>query len=168
MRTILRLAAFTLGLGVALPHAHAVTLFPATTVTTAVTGVTGPVYQFRKGSPRNLSCQANFVYGSAGTTAKAWVQTSLDGGATWTDNGYFTFTTSSLRAGLNLSSLDVAGTAGAQVTLTDGTASASQDGIIGSLVRVKVTTTGTYAGGTTLQVDCISDGLQAAPTGTHQ
>jgi hypothetical protein len=164
---LLRLAAFALGLGAALPHAHAVTLLPATAITTAVTGVTGPVYQFRRGSPRNLSCQANFAWGSGGTSAKAWVQTSLDGGATWTDNGFFTFGTALLRAGLNLSSTNVAGAAGAQVTLTDGTASASQDGIIGSLVRVKFTTTGTYVA-TTLQVDCISDNLTPAPAGVHE
>jgi hypothetical protein len=57
MNVLLRLAAFALGLGAALPHAHAVTLLPATAITTAVTGITGPVYQFRRGSPRDLSMQ---------------------------------------------------------------------------------------------------------------
>lgn len=138
-----------------------VALLPALTITTAITGYTGPVWQFRKGSPRNMSLQANFAWGSAGTTCKVWVQTSLDGGSTWTDNGAFSFTTSAVRQGLNLSSLTAVTTA---TTLTDANSTPTvQDGIIGSLLRVKVTTTGTYATNTTLQVDCISDGVTPGP-----
>jgi len=52
-------------------------------ITTAVTAALSPVLQSRDGSvPRDVVIQGNFTWGSGGTTADAWVQTSVDGGAT--------------------------------------------------------------------------------------
>lgn len=102
-------------------------------------------------APRSIAIQANFSYGSGGTTVNAYVQTSLDGGATWIDIAEFSFTTSSARPVYNLSSLTSHATA---VTPTDGslTANTAVDGVLGPLFQVKLVTTGTYAG-TTLRID---------------
>lgn len=127
-------------------------LLPATTITTAIgTALTTAPAKFNS-APRNLTIQGNFVYGSGGTTVDAYVQTSIDGGATWCDIANFHFTTSSARKLFNLNSQTVQTT---QVTPTDGsiTSNTAQDGILGPLYRVKYQSTGTYAGSTTLQID---------------
>ena len=125
------------------------------TITTAVTAQTTTPLQFRNGAPPNLVLQANFTYGSGGTSADAYVQTSIDGGNTWVDIANFHFTTSSARTTFNLSSGTPVTT---QYTPTDGSiaSNTAKDGQIGTLLRVKYTTVGTYAGGTTLRVDAIA------------
>lgn len=129
------------------------TLF-SETITTAVAAGVGPVFEFAEGAPRNLCLQGNFTYGSAGTSADFWVQTSLDGGTTWCDIANFHFTTSSLRKLFNLSSLTPVTT---QATPTDGSLASNTavDGIAGTKLRVKYTTVGTYAG-TTISIDAES------------
>ena len=79
-----------------------------------------------------------------GTTAKAWVQVTLDDGQTWLDIACFAFTTSSAVKVINLSGLTPVTTA---ITPSDGAMADNtvQDGIHGSAMRVKVTTTGTYS-----------------------
>jgi hypothetical protein len=130
----------------------------------AVTASLSPVLQLRpgpggRGFPNGALIQGNFTYGSGGTSADAWVQTSLDGGTTWIDVANFHFTTSSQRFVYNLSSSTAVSV---QYPPTDGTltANTSKDGIIGNLWRVKYTTIGVYAT-TTLRVDMISDGITA-------
>ena len=136
-----------------------------------ITVAVGPLvtnnFQLR-GGPGGLGnitmlLQGNFTYGSGGTTADAWVQTSLDGGVTFTDIANFHFALVSARFMYNLSSLTLHVTE--FTTPTDGTlaANTSVDGILGSLYRVKYTTTGTYAGGTVMRVDAIANGLAALP-----
>jgi hypothetical protein len=95
--------------------------------------------------------RAQFAYGSGGTTAKAWVQTSLDGGNSWQDVACFAFTTSSAVKEFNLSGLTPVTTAYTPVdgAMADDTC---KDGILGPLWRVKLTTTGVYAGPTNLLV----------------
>ena len=96
-----------------------------------------------------MAAQVRLAYGSGGTTIKAYLQTSLDGGTTPIDVACFTFTTASAVKVRNLSSLvskttDVTPTDGA---LTDDT---SVDGVIGDMFRFKVVSAGTYAGSTVL------------------
>lgn len=94
---------------------------------------------------------ARFSYGSGGTSCKVWVQTSLDQGVTWVDIACFAFTTSSAHKMTNLSAaLETAN----QLTPTDGALAdnTNVDSILGDRLRVKITTTGTYAGSTTLAV----------------
>lgn len=108
--------------------------------------------------PRNLTAQAVFTYGSGGTSVDAYLQTSVDGGATWFDIANFHFTTASAKALFNLSSQTPVTTQ--FTTPTDGslTANTSKDGLVGPLFRVKLMSVGTYAGGTTLRIDvCSSD-----------
>lgn len=136
-------------------------LLPTLTITNAISpALVSPVLALNA-APRNLVCQANFVYGSGGTTADAYLQTSLDGGATWTDIANFHFTTSTARKIINLNAQTAVTS---QVTPTDGsmTANTAQDGVLGPLFRVKYQSTGTYAGGTTLRLDISCDEVQGA------
>lgn len=130
-------------------------------ITTAVTAQAQPARQFRRQTldiPRGVAIQCKFTYGSGGTTFSAWVQTSIDG-ANWIDVYNCSGTTASLTNVVNLSSLTPVTTA---YVPTDGTLTANtvKDGIIANWWRVKVTTTGTYAGGTTLAIDLSPGGLQ--------
>ena len=105
----------------------------------------------------SLALYCNFTYGSSGTTAKVYVQTSFDGGTTWIDIAMFDHTTSSLARAYNLTST----TAITSVyTVTDGSLSSNtcKDGLIGDMLRVKFTSTGTYATTTTMQVYAIAKG----------
>ena len=129
-------------------------------ITTAISAVPGAVWQFRPGqfgsAPRHLSVHAQFVYGSGGTSATAFLQTSFDGGTTWDDIICFAFTTSSAEKICNLSSLTAVTTI---ATPTNGslTNNTVNDGFIGPLLRVLLTTVGTYSGGTTLTINADSN-----------
>ncbi len=105
---------------------------------------------------KNIAIEANFVYGSAGTSVKAWVQTSLDGGANWIDIANFAFLVTSAR---KVTTLALA-TAAETVTPVDGTLGddLEVDGILGDMIQVKLTTVGTYAGGTTLDINFVPTG----------
>lgn len=124
---------------------------------TITTALTAEVRNSSVGDTLNgvsgIVVQANFTYGSGGTTVDVYIQTTFDGGVTWTDIMTFAFTTASSRKILSVErasiTADVVADDGA---LTDDTAVA---GLIGDGLRAKVTTTGTYAGGTTLRVDAV-------------
>ena len=128
-------------------------LLPSTLITAAIASpLVGSVFQIRDPGPSNLVAQCAFTYGSGGTSVDVYLQTSFDDGATWVDIANFHFTTSSGTKIINLSGNTAVTTA---VTPTDGSMSSNtaQDGVLGSRFRVKYQSTGTYAGGTTLQVD---------------
>jgi len=95
--------------------------------------------------------QLRFQYGAGGTTARAYVQTSLDSGTTWIDIICVAYTTASEVAAFNISGLTPKTTAVAPSdgALADDTAI---DGILGDRLRLKVLTTGTYSGQTVLSV----------------
>jgi hypothetical protein len=100
--------------------------------------------------PENLTVHCNFVYGSGGETVDAYVQMSVDGGSTWVDVAECHFTTASLRELYEITSLP---SAVSSRIATDGSliANTANGGMIGW--RVEYVSTGTYAGGTTLQID---------------
>jgi hypothetical protein len=141
--------------------AQASALLPTTTFTTAVTGVAGSTWMFADATRRSLTIQAKLTYGSGGTTVDAYVQTSCDGTTTWIDIANFHFTTASAISVGNLSALTPVTTL---YTPTDGTIAnnTSKDGILCSFLRVKYTSTGTYAGGTTLQIEATGTPLLRA------
>lgn len=121
------------------------------TITTAVSAVTPDPTAGAFSDA--LTLQAVFTYGSGGTTAKAWVQTSFDAGATWMDIASFAFTTATARRLYNLTSVAVTAIATpGDGVLADNTA---VNGFLGALYRVKLTTTGTYAGDTTLVITAV-------------
>lgn len=131
-------------------------LLELTTITTAVTGSLSTAIAAMPGM-HYLGVQATFVRGSGGTSAKFWVQTSFDGGTTWTDIMCFAFTTSSatkfqvvkcwIAVGANQSISDAA--------LGDNTI---LDGVLGDRLRIKYTTTGTYGTSSSIKIDGIVKG----------
>lgn len=117
-----------------------------TAATTITTVPFGNIDSYSKG----LLLEAVFAYGSGGTTAKAYVQTSIDG-TNWIDIACFAFTTASGRKVANLRN-EVSVTTIA--TPTDGTLTDNTviNGIIGRSLQVKYVTTGTYAADTSLVI----------------
>lgn len=103
---------------------------------------------------RGVTLQAVFTYGSGGTNATAYVQTTLDGGTTWVDVAAFQFTTASATKIANVRRTTAVTTL---ATPTDGTLTANTavDGILGDQLRVKWVSTGTYGGTTTLTVTAV-------------
>lgn len=124
-------------------------------ITAAVTGVTPDptaTVPVRRSKPTTVAVESIFVYGSGGTTAKVWVQTSLDNGATWFDIVSHAFTTASaskVSACSNRIAPASQGFTPGDGALADNTII---QGVFGELFRAKLTTTGTYAGGTTIAV----------------
>ena len=98
-----------------------------------------------------LTIQAVFNYGAGGTSVKAYVQTTFDGGTTWTDIACFAFTTAALKKISALTRLIAPGT---QATVTDGTLADNtvNNGLLGVGYRVKYIVTGTYTGASNLAI----------------
>lgn len=122
------------------------------TITTAIAAPGEVQESLDLGRVDQIIMHSIFDYGSGGTTAKAFFQMSFDNGATWKDviNQAFTTAdaspTSVISAYVAPAAQSFAGTDG---TLADNTV---HNGAIGGLGRVKVITSGTYAGSTTLNV----------------
>lgn len=129
------------------------------TITTALAAQTpGRVAKLHRGRSRELLLEAIFAYGSGGTSVDVWIQSTIDRGVSWYDVANFRFLLVSGRRIINLSSRTPVT---AQVTPGDGALAANTavDGIIGHMLRAKITTVGTYAGGTSLIVHALSDEL---------
>lgn len=124
-------------------------------ISAAIASTVTPAVKF-SAPPRSLAIQANFAYGSGGTSVDGYVQTSLDGGTTWIDIAQFHFTTSSARFVYNLNSQTPVTT---EYTATDGSlaANTAKDGILGPQYRAKYQSSGTYAGATSLSIDIACD-----------
>jgi hypothetical protein len=130
---------------------------PALTIAAAITGIViGAAVTLLAGA-KYLACQAVFTYGSGGTTAKFWVQTTLDGGTTWIDVMSFAFTTATATkvSAVVTSTALAAGITPGSAGLADNTI---LSGLLGDQVRVIGTTTGTYAGGTTIAIGAVTKG----------
>lgn len=104
----------------------------------------------RQGGMESVSIQAKLTYGSGGTAVKVYVQTTLDQGTTWIDIACLTFATATAAKVVGLK----AGSATTVITPTDGALADNTcvDGILGDQLRLKVISTGTYAGSTSLAV----------------
>ena len=120
------------------------------TITTAQSIATkNSVQLFRPVTTAVIECL--FDYGSGGTTAKVYVQSSVDDGVTWFDIACFAHTTADLNRVCNLSALTPVTTIYTLTSdaLTDDT---TKDGLLGDRFRVRFVSTGTYAGSTTCKV----------------
>ena len=98
-----------------------------------------------------VSLEVRFVYGSGGTTADVFVQSSIDQGSNWFDVAHAAFTTAN---GIKLFNVSGLVSTTAAVVPADGTLAAdtTQGGILGDRLRVKVISAGTYAGNTLVSV----------------
>ena len=119
-----------------------------TTIAEAVTGVVGSTFSVR--GARYLLIEAIFNYGSGGTNAKFWVQTRVNGG-TWRDIANFAFTTSAATkwSAVHKDTALAAAIAASDAALADDTI---LNGMLGDEIRIKYTTTGTYAGATNIKI----------------
>lgn len=113
---------------------------PATTICSPVIGLTGM---------QSLTVSLRFAWGSSGTAVKVYLQTSLDGGNVWIDIACVVFNTASEHEVLNFSALTPKTT---PLVPTDGSLAddTAVDGLLGDRVRLKVVSTGTYAGNSAL------------------
>ena len=111
-------------------------------ITTAISEAQTPILNLD--GMTAVTVQARLVMGTGGTSAKAFVQTSLDQGNTWIDIACFAFTTTGAVKVMNASGLTPRTT---PITPTDGALSDDTvlDGVLGDRLRVKVVTTGTYS-----------------------
>jgi hypothetical protein len=163
MKKLLAVLAAVLGIpALASGQSGTVVVLPSTSITVAVTGAVGPTTLLlgtytSEHKASYLAIRATFTYvGTGGTNATAYVQTSLDEGQTWADIMSFQFTTATAS---KVSAVSTAVALTAATTTTDGalTANTIVNGLLGDRVRVKYTTTGTYAGtkasGTAVYVD---------------
>lgn len=100
----------------------------------------------------SASIVARFLYGSGGTTCNAVIETTLDGGTIWYSVARFDFTTSTAAKYANLSGLTAKGATALGALGSEGVA----DGLLGPMVRAVITSTGTYAGGTLLDVRMVA------------
>jgi hypothetical protein len=98
-----------------------------------------------------LTANLRLAYGSGGTSIKAYLQTSLDQQTTAIDIACVVFGTASENEVLNFAGQTPKLT---QVSPTDGTLTddTAIDGILGDRFRIKIVSTGTYAGSTVLSV----------------
>ena len=118
------------------------------TLGAAASNQLGSVFQIKAPRGNHLLLQGKLVGPTGGTSIDGYVQSSLDGGATWYDIANFHFTTTAAQALFNLSALTAVATQ--KTGLTDGalTANTAVDGVIGDRLRVKWTSVGTYSAGT--------------------
>jgi hypothetical protein len=93
-----------------------------------------------------VSIEAEFLYGSGGTTCAAVVQTRF-GGGNWRDIARFDFTTASATKHATLTKDTKAVTAYAALA-SEGV----YDRVLGDELRAVITSTGVYGGSTTLSV----------------
>ena len=103
----------------------------------------------------SLLTQLRMVFGSGGATVRAYIQSSADDGNTPIDIACALFTTASENAVFNFSALTPKTT---QITPVDGalTDDTALDGAISDRVRIKIVTTGTYAGSTQLVCSAVA------------
>ena len=133
----------------------AIVIMPAVTFTTAVTNVLTSV-TFGLEATSYIVADAVFTYGSGGTNVTAYLQTALGPNGAWFDIMAFQFTTSTARKLASVIAASISPPiAGTDASLTVNTV---QNGLIGDRLRVKYTSTGTYAGGTTLAITVYTRG----------
>jgi len=123
---------------------------PAYTIAASGTTVSQEVPVPRDG--HMLTLEAKFLYGAGGTSAKAYVQTSLDGGATWFDIASFAFATT---AANKVSAVNRSIAPASQAfTPTDGTLTDNTiiQGVLGDRARVKLIVVGTYTGASSVEL----------------
>ncbi|ANM12049.1 hypothetical protein [Rhizobium sp. N324] len=126
------------------------TLF-AGQITTALPSFAGEAIDSLEGM---LACTlvAQLRWGSGGTSISAVVQTSFDGGTTWFDVARFDFAAASAVKYANLSGLSAKAAAAYAALSVEGV----NDGLLGPKMRAQLSSVGTYAGNTTLDLRMVA------------
>jgi len=126
-------------------------LLPLTTLAAAVTNVLTRPIAIPKNT-KSITVQSKFARAAGGTDLTVHVQTTFDGGETWADIIAHHFLITTLNQ-ISAVRRDVA--LAASITPTDATLADDSiiDGLIGALIRLKYTSTGTYTGASSIQVD---------------
>jgi hypothetical protein len=118
-------------------------------VITEASGVEGAQSDIRNlAGMTGVTIEAKFVYGSGGTTCLVTIQTSLNQGTDWIDVARLDFATANARKTVNLSAAAAAAVAAVAALSAEG----KVDGVLGDRLRAKVTSTGVYAGNTSISV----------------
>lgn len=91
---------------------------------------------------------ADFDYGSGGTTCAVIIQTSINQGDDWIDICRFDFTTSDSKKHATIGCFGNVAPGALAALGSEG----KLDGVLGDRLRAKVTSTGTYAGNTSVAV----------------
>jgi len=110
-------------------------------VPAAGTGV-WPAYN-NLGATEHLVAQAKFTYGSGGTTAKFYIQSSFDKERTWFDIMCFAFAKTTARK-IGLSTLGVEEANPENIEDAELADNTSRNGVLGDVFRVKYVIVGTY------------------------
>jgi hypothetical protein len=127
---------------------NAVNLLPVTIITGAVSGIVTPSMPLK--NVDQLIFFSVFDWGSGGTNLKLFLQTSIDNGATWADVANHAYLAADL-ARISVVSAFVA--PGSQAFAPTDAALGDNlvvNGLFGDRLRIKYTSTGTYAGNTTI------------------
>lgn len=126
----------------------AVTTAVTNSVFTTGTSLAGAAQAFldRFEGMQHLAIYCDFTYGSGGTTCAVIVQTTLDD-VNWLDIARFDFLLASAAKVCNLSAASVEAIRTVAALSAEGV---GNDGVLGAKLRAKVTSTGTYAGGTSV------------------
>jgi hypothetical protein len=90
----------------------------------------------------SVGLEANFQYGSGGTTCSLIAATSFDGGTTWRQIARFDFTTATAVKYANLQTV----TSKAVTAYADLAAEGVNDQLLGDQLAAYIISTGTYAG----------------------
>lgn len=127
-------------------------ILPQITLAGATADVLSGVHNLPRDA-KSIEVQAAFVRAAGGTDVTIFVQISIDGGTKWIDIMCFMFTTTTADKVAKVKR----STALAVITPKDGTLADNtiQDGLLGSLLRTKRTTTGTYSGISTLELTAV-------------
>lgn len=143
------------------------TMLASFQITTSSSAAFGPTWQVRNPrgeTPKSLSVQANFIYGtSGGTSVNAYLQTSLDHGANWCDVASFAFATGSTSRLATLVAASTQFVSPANMALAS---SGIQNGILGAHYRVAYVSVGTYSTACFLNVD-VEGTLMVASSGVY-
>ncbi len=116
-------------------------ILTASTLNGAAVGYIGGL-----GGMVSLTAWANFGWGSGGTTAALKIQTSLDQGDNWIDIIRFDFTTAIRKAHAAVGVFANAGPTTVAALGSEG----KLDNVLGDMVRAILSTTGVYAGNTSI------------------
>lgn len=123
-------------------------------ITTPLTGYVQKTVS-AQGEPTGLSVQARFTAGaSVGDAVRVWIQTSVDGAASWVDVANFTFDGVSRAVAINVGATTETA-APFDILMGELSDNSIQSGILGPYVRAYISSYGTYGAGTSLKVDFV-------------